>query len=467
VPVAGSELLAQLSRELTPEVVARVYASSKQELMQRDRVLPLPTVLLLLLHFVVLRVPSFLALLDRWAEGSLPGLRPGKVSRQAWSQRLQALPHRLFLSVLRDVTLSLRTQTGSRPWVAALAPFATAIVGVDDTTLDALARKVEWLWCFASGAPQTLAGRLGTMFDLTTGLITEVVYDADSRTNERLHLAPMLDRLAAGTLLLFDLGYFSFALFDRLTDLSLWYVSRCKARTRYEVVQVLCDRPLYRDRLVWLGTDHKDRAAHPARLVELCLEGVWWRYLTNVLDPAQLPADKLWALYAERWGVETSFAAIKQALGLASLRTVHANTVLIQVWTTLLLYHVLQSLRLQLAAACGWKADEVSWLNLMRRIASYAELRHQHALPTLSQWLEQRAKLPGLQKRGTRVRRRRQLPDEVQACLLPVPPTPQVPVARSARASSAARFARPTARLPVLTLAELTPGTLLSTQEMA
>ena len=52
------------------------------------------------------------------------------------------------------------------------------------------------------------------------------------------------------------------------------------------------------------------------------------------------------------------FAALKRALGLASLRCSTIEGVLGQIWTTLVLYQVLQDLRLELAAAAGLGADD-------------------------------------------------------------------------------------------------------------
>lgn len=91
-------------------------------------------------------------------------------------------------------------------------------------------------------------------------------------------------------------------------------------KTSFEVVQELVVAPLYRDRIVWLGKHRADRAAYPVRLVDLLIAGTWHRYLTNVLDPRQLNARQVWALYVQRWTIETSFAAVKRSLGLAYLR---------------------------------------------------------------------------------------------------------------------------------------------------
>jgi hypothetical protein len=395
----------------------------------RDRVLTVPRLALLVLSYVLNAMASQKALLQALFEGQVPGLPPLDLTSQAWSQRLQDVPHSLFLSLLVDATKSLSASPWRRPWVAPLAPWAAGIFALDDTTLDALARKVGWLAALPKGAPETLAGRLGCLLDLTTGKLAEVLYDDDSAANEKTHLRPLLERLVAGSLVVMDLGYFAFELFDWMHQRGLVFVLRLKARVTYRIDRVLADRPLYRDRIVYLGTaDKGDRCATPMRLVELCLDGVWWSYLTNELDPARLPAEAVWAVYGERWPLEVSFAAIKGALGLAKLSVSSVNAALIQIWTTLTLYQVLQDLRLQVALEAGWKADDVSWVNLLRRIQAYAN-KPAPKLP-LRDWLRERAKGPGVKKEGTRVRRRTSLPEEVAQACQPTPsasPEPSLP----------------------------------------
>jgi hypothetical protein len=63
----------------------------------------------------------------------------------------------------------------------------------------------------------------------------------------------------------------------------------------------------------YLGVHRADRAGHPVRLVELCLDGKWWSYLTNVLDPQKLTAEQVWRLYVERWTIEQVFTVARLA----------------------------------------------------------------------------------------------------------------------------------------------------------
>jgi hypothetical protein len=405
---------------------------------------------LLLVSFSLAGLSSFAALLDRLADGSLPGFPALAVSDQAFYQRLQALGHARFLVLLREVTVALRASRAQRPWVRALAPWASGIFALDDTTLDALVRRVWWLVVFEK-TKEVLAGRLGTMIDLTTGKIHEVVYDSDSNANEKTHLLPLLTHVAQGALLVFDLGYFSFPLFDEITARGHFFVTRLRAKTTYSVVQVLAERPLYRDRIIYLGVHRSDRAAHPVRLVEICLDGKWWSYLTNVLDPKKLTAEQVWRLYVERWTIEQVFQTLKRVLGIASLRCSHITSVLAQIWTALTVYQLVQDARLEMALAQNLGADEISWVKVMRRIGNYTMVPGPK--PPLREWLSTRTRVA---KKGTRQRKLKQLPDAVLAdCVqgreeMPEPTKARVRVARHGKPEPR--------RSSVLTLARLAEG---------
>lgn len=389
----------------------------------RERLLTIEVMVLSLLHFVVERLPSFLELVAALANGQVTGVDPLDVSPQAFYKRLNTVPHQLYLEVLRSTCKVLKSeQKARRGWVAELAPFASGIFAIDGTVLDAVARRTEYLKKFPQGDTCTLGGRLGCAIDLLTGKFEQLVYDADAAANDKNHVRVLISALPERAMVVFDLGYFSFPLFDWITEGRRYFVSRMREKCTFKVIQVLADRPNYRDRIVWLGASN-DRAAHPVRLVELHIKGRWWGYVTNALQPSMLGAQQLWGLYSQRWTIEMCFASVKRALNLAYLRPSKPNAMLTQVWSTLTVYQVLQDLRLEIAATTGWHEDDVSWEMLMRRIGWYA--RDPQDVP-LREWLCSHAERLCLKKRGTRKRRLAGLPPDVLLDLLQPPPDPDL-----------------------------------------
>jgi hypothetical protein len=352
-----------------------------------------------LLRMVVMALPSFLRLVDHLRRGGLGVAVP--VSDSAFYKRLEVMPADLFRAVLQEVTAVVNGRGLERKGIRELVPWADAIYTVDDTTLDAFARKTAALQKHAKGAMETLAGRLSCAVDLCTGLIAEVLYDPNAATNEKPHFGLLLESLGSRKLFVFDLGYFSFPLFDRLTEGGNFFVTRLRKGTSYEVIARGHATDHYRESLIYLGKHRADRAAHPVRLVELLIGTEWHQYLTNVLDPGQLPAAAVWRLYCERWGIESIFAVLKQTLKLAFIHPCHTNGVLAQIWSTLTVYQVLQDLRLRAGVAHKCGCDKISWYNLVARIEWYV---HERSPLSLADWLLDTSRPLLLEKRGQRLR---------------------------------------------------------------
>ena len=108
----------------------------------------------------------------------------------------------------------------------ALAPFATAVVALDETTLDPVARLLPALRTVARGASTLLPGKLSGVFDVRLQQWRTVRYQAAPHQNEKVAAPALVADLAPGTLVLADLGYFGFAWFDALTAQGLWWLSR-------------------------------------------------------------------------------------------------------------------------------------------------------------------------------------------------------------------------------------------------
>lgn len=79
-------------------------------------------------------------------------------------------------------------------------------------------------------------------------------------------------------------------------------------------------------------------------MVKLYHHGHCYEYLTNELEPADLPAPYLAALYEQRWRIEEAFHLVKRLLGLAYCWTGSQNGVELQLWATWLVYLVLLDL---------------------------------------------------------------------------------------------------------------------------
>ena len=270
---------------------------------------------------------------------------------------------RLFatLSGVRAARLVPVLRQGKTP-LDGVASWASMVVGIDETTLDKVARLLPTVRVLPAGAPALLAGKLASVFDLRAQQFVRVDYRAAAQQNEKVAGRGLLATLPRHSLVLADLGYFAFAWFDDLTAAGLWWVSRLRAKTSYQVRHVYSaagDGSAW-DGIVWLGKHRADRAARPVRLVRFTVGSVTREYLTNVLAPARLSLHDVAALYARRWDVELAFLLIKRELGLHLIWSPKPQLILHQVYAVLCIAQIVQALRLELAVRAGVDPFEVS-----------------------------------------------------------------------------------------------------------
>lgn len=253
-----------------------------------------------------------------------------------------------------------------------LAPFATEVVVLDETTLDPVARTLPALRGLPPRAPALLPGKVAAVFDVRRQLYRHVAITPDPHQNER-QFAPLLcTEVPVGSLILADLGYFGFPWFDRLTDAGYWWLSRLRARTSYTVVHVHYQDEATLDALVWLGAYRADRAKHLVRLIQLTHGEQVRRYLTNVRDPTLLGAAEIGPLYARRWDIELAFKLVKRDLGLHLLWSAKPAVILSQVWAVLVIAQVALALRAGIARQAGVDLFEVSLTLLVQEVPRLA-----------------------------------------------------------------------------------------------
>ena len=324
-----------------------IYAQSAfyRSLDLRDRILNLPLMIAAILAMLWRQIPSVCELtktLNR--EGAL-WMRPVKVSQPAFSKRLLTFPAELFQQVLHSLLPKLRErwQARKRPLPGSVSwglSHFERIYAVDGSVLETLFRKLDALQDTPAGA---LAGKICTVIDLATRLPEQSWYHAEALAHDTNFLSKILSMVHAGTLWIFDRGFYDFAFFDDLIDRGGHFITRLKSNAVFRVQSVLLHTAEIRDRLILLGGENGS-CQHTLRLIEVRFGSTWYSYLTSVLDPALLPANVVADLYRRRWRIEEAFFIVKRLLNLAYLWTGSLNGILLQVWATWLFFALLVDL---------------------------------------------------------------------------------------------------------------------------
>jgi hypothetical protein len=207
-----------------------------------------------------------------------------------------------------------------------------------------------------------------------------------------------LAEVAAGALLIFDTGFLNYPIFDQLTSQGRFWLTRARSNTACQVKTVWQKTAQVHDCVVRLGKP-KQRAKQPVRLVEVLYRGQWYRYLTNVLDPAVLSAEQVVALYGHRWRIEEAFLVVKRLLGLAYLWVGSLNGIQTQVWATWLLYAVLVDLTDDVANALQQPFAGLSLEMVFRGLYHFTQAYHRQQATDPLAYLAVNAKRLGLLKR--------------------------------------------------------------------
>lgn len=267
-----------------------------------------------------------------------------------------------------------RVSAALLPWTSrfedrSLAPFATTVLALDQSTLDAVRRCCEDVRHEAKDSPRLLVGKLAGFFDVRRQQWVRLLFREDVFANEKSFVEELLAGIQPASLILTDLGYFSFPWFDRLGDLGCYWLSRLREKTSYTMEHVFVHQGSTLDALIWLGAYRADCSKHLVRLMQFEHQGICYRYISNVLDPDLLSMSEAARLSARRWDIELAFKALKGELGLHLWWSSHPILVLQQLWAALILAQVLHALHLRVAAEAGVDLFEVSLPVLVKLLA--------------------------------------------------------------------------------------------------
>jgi hypothetical protein len=182
-----------------------------------------------LLWAVLEGLGGYSALARSLATHHLGRFAPVSLTASAVLQRLQ----QAGLAPLQALFASLGTWlSASLPAPACeLAPFASRIIALDESKLDAVVRRLPWQRQHRVGDPALLAGKLAALFDIRQQRWLRVQYVSDALRNCKLEAVALIADLPWHSLLLCDLGYFSFPWFDYLSERGFYWISRSREKT--------------------------------------------------------------------------------------------------------------------------------------------------------------------------------------------------------------------------------------------
>lgn len=182
-------------------------------------------------------------------------------------------------------------------------------------------------------------------------------------------------RLTAGSIVAMDRAYNDYVLFSRWTEDGVFFVTRMKEKTVFEVVEERMtpkNRNILSDRIIRL-TGVKATAKCPQLLRCVVVwdaeKGREIVLLTNHLD---FGATTIAAIYKERWQIELFFKALKQNLKVKTFIGTTENALRIQIWTALIAMLLLKWMHY--LSKAGWSLSNLVAM-LRMNLFTYRDLK--------------------------------------------------------------------------------------------
>jgi hypothetical protein len=325
---------------LVEQIVSPItYAQigSYQAMGLRHRILTLPVMMAFVLSLIWRQVGSVTDAIRELNQRGILWAKPTMVTQQAVSERLRSFPPELFRKVLLEILpqMQQRWAERKRPLSQVMQWAMTKFSKVLILDGSTLDALLRKVGLLREGEGTVLAGRMATLLNAASLLPEEVWYEEDSHAH---------------------------------------------------------------DQIVWLGSPQK-RCQHRMRLAEVEHQGRWYRCLTNVLDPLELPAVYVAQLYQQRWRIEDAFNVAKRQLGLAYFWVGSINGVQVQVWATWILYMVLVDLTDRIADALNRPFEDISMEMVFKRLYHFTEEKKLGRASDPVSFLAQQAKFFGILKR--------------------------------------------------------------------
>src|SRR2546425_282539 len=300
----------------------------------------------------------------RSSEGKLKHLGIAAPARSTLAYANEHRPWQLYRAVFQELLGRCQAQVTGRRKVR----FKNKLVSLDSTVIDLCASLFDW----AHFRRTKGAVKLHCLLDHDGYLPSLVVITEGKRQD--LRVARTL-RFAPGTIVVMDRGYIDYAWFEQLTAQGVWFVTRLKDATVYQVVEE-CPIPargrVVRDQVIRLtGRDAVKKCPHALRRIEVCdpETAETLVFLTNHLA---FGATTIAAIYKDRWQIELFFKALKQNLKVKSFVGTSENALRIQIWTALIAILLLKWLH-HLSKAKWSLSNLASMLRL--NLFTYRDLR--------------------------------------------------------------------------------------------
>jgi hypothetical protein len=283
----------------------------------------------------------------RSCEGKLNHLGIEAIGKSSLSYANAHRPWQLFERVFGELFAYCHGQAPAKKKFR----FKNPLVSLDSTVIDLCLSMYDWAaYRRTKGAVKLHLvldhdGYLPRFGVITTGKV------ADVTVAKTLQFEP-------GTIVVDDRGYNDYGLFGDWTEQGVYFVTRMKEGTQYQVVerhQTTGD--VRKDQTIVLtGVGAERKCPHRLRRIEVWIEE-HQRTFVFLTNHFKLAASTIAGIYKDRWQIELFFKALKQHLKIKTFVGTSENAVRTQIWTALIAILILRFLHLK--SKWGWSLSNL------------------------------------------------------------------------------------------------------------
>jgi hypothetical protein len=276
-------------------------------------------------------------------------------------------PHEIYQDLFASVHgLCATAWRGKRPF-----RFKNKLYSLDSTVIDLCATLFPW----AKFRQTKGAVKVHLLLD-HDGYLPVFAHITDGKTHDVRPARALAAEFPfpAGSIVAFDRGYNDFALFQRWHDGGVWFVTRMKDQTAYDVLEVNPVKDggtILRDERIILTGQKAIRMPLPDFRRVVVWDEVNQREIVLLTNHMDFAASTISRIYKERWQIEIFFKTIKQHLKIKTFVGTSANALKVQIWTALISILILKYLKF--LSTFGWSLSNLIAL-LRPNLFTYRDL---------------------------------------------------------------------------------------------
>ena len=241
-------------------------------------------------------------------------------------------PAALYEQLFWTMTERLRNEGGLGPGRRRKFRFKNKLLSLDSTTITLCLSLFPW-----AQFRRTKGGvKLHVLLDhddyMPSFATLTDAKQGDVRQARRLRLNP-------GSIVAMDRAYNDFTMFGQWTEQGVFFVTRMKDRTLYEVEQsrpLPKHRPILSDQIIRLSSRAGAKGCpHPLRRI-VVWDSTREREIVLLTNHLEFGATTVAEVYRDRWQIELFFKALKQNLKIKTFVGTSENALRIQIWTALI-----------------------------------------------------------------------------------------------------------------------------------